>query len=426
MREELIDALERLDVGDRELRAFVPEPHRLQRVLADADMIAERFGDAEPPDLFGVLVGVKDVFNVKGVPTQAGSELPATLLEGREATVVRRLRGAGALIAGKTTTTELAFSEPSPTRNPRDLRRTPGGSSSGSAAAVAAGLVPIALGTQTVDSIVTPAAYCGVVGFKPTFQRMPLDGVIPFSPSMDHGGLLTTDVVTARVAASVVCDDWDVDSPASEPVLGVPAADYTQRGEALAFEAFDTVIQFLRSEGFAIVETSALSNIEAIAVAHRRLVAAEFSQVHADWFSQYGDRYRPRTAALYVEGAALSESAVTEGRESGENLLRSLEDTMRREGIAVWVSPSAVGVAPLGLDYIGDPIMGVPWTHAHLPVVTLPIPSPDRLPLGIQLAGRLGGDEELLGLANVVEAALGAKGLRPTQLPGSSSSQKPA
>ncbi len=414
MRDELIDALERLETGDRELHAFLPEPHRRQRVLADADKVADQFDDAEPADLLGVLVGVKDVINVDDLPTRAGSELPATLFEGPEATIVRRLRGAGALIAGKTTTTELAFTEPSPTRNPRDLRRTPGGSSSGSAAAVAAGLVPMALGTQTVDSIVTPAAYCGVVGFKPTYQRIPLDGVIPFSPSMDHGGLFTTDVATARVAASVVCDVWDVSSPESEPVLGIPAADYIQRGQSLAVEAFYAVIQFLRSKGVAVVETSALTNIETIYVAHRRLVAAEFTRVHADWFPQYGDRYRPRTAGLYTEGAALSASAVTEGRESGDNLLRSLEDTMQREGIAAWVSPSATGVAPLGLDYIGDPIMGVPWTHAHLPVVTLPVfPSPESLPLGIQLTGRLDGDEKLLGLAEVVEMVLEPKSLRP-------------
>jgi Asp-tRNA(Asn)/Glu-tRNA(Gln) amidotransferase A subunit family amidase len=254
---------------------------------------------------------------------------------------------------------------------------------------------------------VTPAAYCGVVGYKPTYQRMPLDGVIPFAPSMDHGGLITTDVATARVAAAVVCDDWKRDSSAPGTVLGVPAVDYLHRAEAPAIEAFDTVIEGLRREGFVIIETSSLANIEAIAVAHRRLIAAEFSRVHTDWFSTHSDRYRRRSAGLYREGADLPESAITEGRESGKKLLQSLEATMQQEGIVAWVSPSATGVAPLGLDYIGDPIMGVPWTHAHVPVVTLPArPSFDGLPLGIQLAGRIGGDEELLALASLVEVAL--------------------
>ena len=408
---DLADALDRLEVGDRELLAFLPESNRLERVLADVDLTVRRSDDAEPPDLIDVLVGVKDVINVDGLPTRAGSELPATLFEGPEATIVQRLRASGALIAGKTTTTEFAFSEPGPTRNPRDLKRTPGGSSSGSAAAVASGLVPIALATQTVDSTVTPAAYCGVVGYKPTYQRMPLDGVIPFAPSMDHGGLITTDIATARVAAAVVCDGWKGDSSASGVVLGVPADEYLHRAEKPAIEAFAAVIEALRREGFDIVRTSSLANIEPIALAHRRLVTAEFSRVHTDWFSQHGDHYRRRSAGLYLAGADLPESAITEGRESGKILSRSLEDTMQQEGIVAWVSPSATGVAPLGLDYIGDPIMGLPWTHAHVPVVTLPAtPSFEGLPVGIQLAGRIGGDEELLALASLVEVALKAKG----------------
>jgi Asp-tRNA(Asn)/Glu-tRNA(Gln) amidotransferase A subunit family amidase len=174
------------------------------------------------------------------------------------------------------------------------------------------------------------------------------------------------------------------------------------------------VIELLRRRGFAVVDTAALADIEAIAVAHRRLVAAEFARIHADWFSRYGDRYRPRTAGLYAEGAALKELAIAEGRESGDMLLRSLDETMRLEDIAAFVSPSTTDVAPLGLDYIGDPIMGVPWTHAHLPVVTLPIvPPSETLPLGIQLAGRPGRDEQLLGLAGVIEVELRAEGLWP-------------
>ena len=229
VRDGLADSLERLEDGDREVQAFVSEPLRRVRVVREAGLISERFDGAGSSDLLGVLVGVKDIINADGIPTRAGSDLPPALFEGPEATIVRRLRDAGALIAGKTTTSEFAFSEPGGTRNPRDLERTPGGSSSGSAAAVAANLVPVALGTQTVDSIITPAAYCGVVGFKPTYQRMPLNGVIPFSPSMDSGGLFTTGLSAARIVASVVCDSWRDATLASEPVLGIPAAEYVQK-----------------------------------------------------------------------------------------------------------------------------------------------------------------------------------------------------
>jgi Asp-tRNA(Asn)/Glu-tRNA(Gln) amidotransferase A subunit family amidase len=189
-------------------------------------------------------------------------------------------------------------------------------------------------------------------------------------------------------------------------VLGIPAAEYVQKAGVQAYGAFEAVIGYLRTNGFATVETSALSNIEAIASTHRRLIAAEFARVHAGWYSQYSDRYRPRTASLFAEGAALGYTAVLEGQRSADELARTLEDMMEIEGITTWVSPSATGVAPLGLDYIGDPIMGLPWTHAHLPVVSLPIPHLGTLPLGIQFTGRAGQDEELLDLAHRVEQAM--------------------
>lgn len=407
MRQEVVNALERLEAGDRDIRAFLPEPRRQQRVLGDFDDAAKQFNDSAPPDLFGVMIGVKDIINVDGLSTLAGSELPSSLFDGPEAAMIRRLRGAGALIAGKTVTTEFAFSEPGPTRNPRSHAHTPGGSSSGSAAAVAAGLVPIAIGTQTVDSIITPAAYCDVVGFKPSFGRIPLDGVVPFSPSMDHAGLLAVDVGTVGRGASVICDAWSDVETRPGLVLGVPDLSYVGLADPEAVSMFEANLEALRARGYSIVETSLLSDIDSIRSTHRRLNAAEFAGVHADWFSRHGHRYRPRTAGLFAEGVALPESAVREGRESGEALRRSLEDEMNRHGIAAWISPGATGPAPLGLDYIGDPIMAVPWTHAHLPVVALPAgETSDGLPLGIQLAGRFNEDERLLDLAASVEEAL--------------------
>jgi Asp-tRNA(Asn)/Glu-tRNA(Gln) amidotransferase A subunit family amidase len=407
MRHKVVNALDHLEAADREVQAFVPEPRRQQRVLGEFDDAGEQVNDSAPPDLFGVMIGVKDIINVDGLPTLAGSELPSSLFDGPEATMVRRLRGAGALIAGKTVTTEFAFSEPGPTRNPRNHAHTPGGSSSGSAAAVAAGLVPVAIGTQTVDSVITPAAYCGVVGFKPSFGRIPLDGVVPFSPSMDHAGLLAVDVRTVGRGASVMCDTWRDVKTRSDLVLGVPDSSYVGQTDPEAVSIFEASLDTLRASGYSIVETSLLSDIDSIISTHRRLNAAEFAGVHADWFSRYSDRYRPRTAGLFAEGIALPKSAIREGRESGEALSRSLEDEMDRHGITAWISPAATGPAPLGLDYIGDPTMAVPWTHAHLPVVALPVgETSDGLPLGIQLTGRFNEDERLLDLAALVEEVL--------------------
>lgn len=195
----------RIDRIDPVIRAFVPEPGRYERLAVEAHTLAARGGAGR---LYGVPVGVKDVIHVAGLPTHAGSALPPGVLGGPEATLVTRVREAGALIAGKTVTAEFAVAAPGPTRNPRSLAHTPGGSSSGSAAAVAAGLVPLALGTQTIASVIRPAAYCGVVGFRPTYGRIPVDGVIAYAPSLDTPGFFTADVASARLAADVLVDGW--------------------------------------------------------------------------------------------------------------------------------------------------------------------------------------------------------------------------
>ncbi len=210
--QETCDLLDRVEPR---LLALVVEPKRRRRLLAEAER--------QDPSLRQFLIGVKDIVNVAGLPTQAGSTLPGRLFAGPEATVVSRLRAAGAIVLGKTTTTEFAFTEPPPTTNPHDERHTPGGSSSGSAAAVAAGYVPLAIGTQTVDSIVTPAAYCGVVGFKPSYDRVPVEGVVPFSPAMDHVGFLASDVEIIAFAAEIVCDGWRAVTESALPAIGLPA-----------------------------------------------------------------------------------------------------------------------------------------------------------------------------------------------------------
>ncbi|MDQ3007957.1 MAG: amidase, partial [Chloroflexota bacterium] len=187
----------------------IPEEDRFGRLHEDAETLVLSYPDLiTRPSLFGALVGVKDIFHVEGFVTQAGSRLLSGLLQGTEAKSVTRLKEAGALIFGKTVTTEFAYFFPGPTRNPHNPEHTPGGSSSGSAAAVAAGFCHMALGTQTIGSIIRPAAFCGVVGFKPTYDRISREGVIPLSPSLDHIGFFTSDVETAKHAAAVLIGDW--------------------------------------------------------------------------------------------------------------------------------------------------------------------------------------------------------------------------
>jgi len=408
------DACDLVNRVEPRLGALVAEPKRRRRLLAEAEM--------QDPSLRPFLVGVKDIVRVAGLPTQAGSTLPGRLFAGPEATVVSRLRAAGAIVLGKTTTTEFAFTEPPPTTNPHDQRHTPGGSSSGSAAAVAAGYVPLAIGTQTVDSIVTPAAYCSVVGFKPSYGRVPADGVVPFSPAMDHVGFLARDVETIAFAAEIVFDGWRAVTESAPPAIGLPAQAHLEPVDAAARAVFDQTVATLSAAGCRVLCTDSLADTAAIARRHRRLIAAQFATVHHEWFSEYSDRYRPKSAALVTEGAALSPKVIDEGVKSSARLRSSLEQTMDDLGIDLWMSPAATGPAPRGLEAIGDPIMALPWTHAHLPVVCLPAgTAPGGLPLGIQLVGRLGTDEQLLGFARAVARSFNQAHSIPGRRPSASS-----
>ena len=225
-----------------DLRALLPEPGRAARVRAAVATLRARSPDpgaSGPPPLFGALLGVKDIFAVDGLPTRAGSALPAQLFAMPEATSVARLRRAGAIVLGKTVTTEFAYLEAGATANPHDRGRTPGGSSSGSAAAVAAGIVPLALGTQTIGSVLRPAAFCGIVGFKPSYGRVPSDGVIPLSRTVDTVGTFTQDVAGAALAAAALLDGWAPAGEVGRPLLGVPAGPYLEQAQPRGRAAFD-------------------------------------------------------------------------------------------------------------------------------------------------------------------------------------------
>ena len=200
----------RFEKREPDVLAYVPEDRRFERLQREARALLVEYPEAaKRPKLFGVPVGVKDIFHVDGFVTRAGSEVPVALLQGTEAESVRRLKEAGALIMGKTVTTEFAYFAPGPTRNPHNPAHTPGGSSSGSAAAVGAGLCPLALGTQTIGSITRPAAFSGVVGYKPTYDRISRAGVVPLSPSVDHIGVFGRDVNWVASAAAVLVEAWD-------------------------------------------------------------------------------------------------------------------------------------------------------------------------------------------------------------------------
>lgn len=402
----------RFEAREPRVLAFTPEVGRFARLRREAERLQARFPDPQTrPALFGVPVGVKDIFHVLGFPTQAGSRLPAEVLAGPEAESVTRLKEAGALILGKTATTEFAYFGPAATRNPwsqEDAPHTPGGSSSGSAAAVAAGLAPLTLGTQTIGSIVRPASFCGVVGFKPTYDRVSRAGVIPLAPSYDHIGPFAVDVAGVKLAAAALIKDWRPELVTTRrPVLGIPRGPFLEHAAADMLTHFRATCERLRQAGYTLKAVPAMPDFVAIRERHLLAVAAEAAHVHAGWFPTYQALYHSKTAELIRRGQGVSSVELHLALKGREQLREALTGLMGEHEIDLWISPAAPGAAPRGLESTGNPVMNLPWTQAGLPSLNLPSGhNAAGLPLGLQLAGWWYGDEQLLDWASEIEAAI--------------------
>jgi Asp-tRNA(Asn)/Glu-tRNA(Gln) amidotransferase A subunit family amidase len=400
----------RFEAVEPSIQAFLPEDGRFDRLRREARVLLQQYpSPGDRPPLFGLLAGVKDIFHVRGWQTRAGSRLPPSVLQGEEAESVSRLRAAGALIVGKTVTTEFAHFVPGPTRNPHNTEHTPGGSSSGSAAAVAAGFCELALGTQTVGSIIRPAAFCGVVGLKPTYNRIPAAGVIPLAPSLDHVGCFAADVQGVARAARVLYTHWrDVSPPAGRPVLGVPEGPYLERAASDTLIWFGGVCERLAAAGYEIRRVPALRNFSGVCERHDVIHAAEAARVHRSWFRDYESLYGARTAQLVRRGQSMTSEQVDAALQARDEFRTDMDRLMIEAGIDAWICPSTVGPAPRGLESTGDPVMNLPWTHAGLPVVGLPAGRhPSGLPMGLQVVGRGDGDERLLAHAEAMEHVVG-------------------
>ena len=394
------------EAREPEVKAFVPEEGRFERLHRRARLLLEQYPQpASRPPLFGIPLGVKDIFHVSGFLTRAGSDLPPERLAGAEAPVVTALKKAGVLILGKTVTTEFAYFAPGPTRNPHDPAHTPGGSSSGSAAAVGAALCPLALGTQTIGSVIRPAAFCGVVGYKPSYDRVSREGVIPLSPSLDHVGFFTPEVAGAERVAALVCASWQppVAGALVEralPRLGVPQGPYLENATPESLRHFHALCDRLQEAGVEVKTVPAMAEFERVVAQHRALMAAEAAAVHKAW-GEFTTRYHPRTSELLARGRRQQAEEVAAARAGREAFRRELLALMDEHHVDLWIAPAAPGPAPQGLDSTGDPIMNLPWTYSGLPVLGMPSGFAESgLPLGVQFIGRWHGDEALLQWGN--------------------------
>lgn len=348
--------------------------------------------------LDGVPFGVKDIFETRGMATEYGWALYTGRKGEHDAALVDDLRRRGAILLGKTETAAFAYFDPPPTRNPRDLARTPGGSSSGSAAAVAAAMVPFALGTQTQGSILRPASYCGICGFKPAFGTMPLEGVLPFAPSLDTIGLFTETAQDMLLLWQAIGRQV----PAAAAARLAYASDTTPADLAPALHA---AAERLRGHGFAVDEVRIGESIfEPALAAVRAINDYEGARTHEQRWREHGRAMGAKLAELVERGLAIERTAY-------EAALDAL--ARARSGMAaifgsypVVITAAATGAAPLGLQSTGDPRMNAPFTGLGGPAIAVPIPVSGP-PLGLQLAAAPGEDAMLLETAAAVETAFG-------------------
>lgn len=389
--------------------SFVPEPRRWERVHRQAAELEATYPDpADRPPLFGLPVGIKDIIRVDGLPTRAGSQLPADVLYAPESAVVSQLKAAGALILGKTITTEFAYFAPGPTRNPHNPFHSPGGSSSGSAAAVAAGLAPLAIGTQTIGSVNRPAAFCGIVGFKPTFDRIPITHVIENAVSHDTLGTFTQDVAGAEAIAHILCAGF-VPRPPLPPeavTLGIPNGQYLHAAEPEVLAHFYKTAEKLEAAGYTVKRLEAMPNFDEIRKQHILVNERDAADYHAQ-FSDYFHLYEAKTLKLVEDGQKHADEALTHGRRVKVETRHHLTQLMDKHGLDAWITPGAASTPPLGYASTGNPIMQLPWSNAGLPTLNMKSGTAEnRLPLSLQLAARWNQDEVLFAIGKNIESIL--------------------
>ncbi len=358
----------------------------------------------------GLLFGVKDIINVDGYPTRCGSLLPHELFKGIQASCVSKLLNAGAIFAGKTVTAEFAVSDPGETRNPRNLSHTPGGSSSGSGASVAAGFCDIAIGTQTSGSVIRPAGYCGVIGYKPSFGRISRDGVLLFSNSMDHIGICAKDLDLLEKILPLIVKGWRYQKPKINRniSIGVPVGSYINLSKALVLQQFLNTVQLLKKK-FKVSELELVKDIESYNRKIDEITFAELYKVHAIWYQRYKKLYGPKVRKTIEAGKNIDPNDLTLLIEKSKKDRQFLQMLMIEQEIDIWVAPVAPDVAPFGIESTGDFRMNSIWSYTGLPVITIPTGvNENNLPYSIQIVGRFEEDEKLLQISKIIEKSLNA------------------
>jgi len=429
--------LQRIAEVDAQIEAwaFLDREHALRQAKAADDH--RKQGKPIGP-LHGVPIGIKDIFDTCDMPTEFGSSLWEGRTPRRDAAAVALLRADGAVIMGKTVTTEYAYYRPGKTKNPHDPERTPGGSSSGSAAAVAAGMVPGAIGSQTNGSVIRPAAFCGVVGFKPTHGLIPRSGALLLSRALDHVGVFARSVADVALLAETLTgfDEEDPDTrPVARPPFSAVAASEPPLPPRFAFvrtpawphaepataPAFAELIEAL---GEAASEIELGPSFERAVELHRIVMEVEMAHNLYRDYEQGADKLSPVLRKLIERGRAYPAIAYTRAV-AGAAPLNGMLDPAFDEYDAL-LTPAAPGEAPRGLDSTGNPVFCTIWTYLGTPAVTLPLLHGENgMPIGVQLVGRRGNDARLLRTARWLADTIERAGRRTRGTAGSGRAEAP-
>jgi Asp-tRNA(Asn)/Glu-tRNA(Gln) amidotransferase A subunit family amidase len=419
--EDLIRALlERIERRENTVQAFQwIDPQRALDLARRADRRL-RSGEALGA-LHGIPVGIKDIIETQGIPTAMGSPIFDGYVPTRSAALVSRVEAAGAFVLGKTVTTEFAYFHPGKTRNPWNPDHTPGGSSSGSAAAVAMGFLPGAVGTQTNGSVIRPAAFCGVVGYKPTSGLISLDGVHLFSPSLDQVGVFARSVPDAALLAAALVGEGD-DAPVMGTGKGMISGEVTPMArpprlaavrspvwcmaEPHAQKHFLEMVARLRASGAEVIEQELPPAFEEAYAVHRIIMYGEGSRGFAELQRRDRARLSSRLNALIDEGRGIPDAHLTRGLERKTQLAAEWDGFMG--AFDAVMTPPALGEAPADLTQTGDPAFCTIWSLCGVPAVTIPAGNgPAGLPLGLQIVGPRFADDRVLSVARWCDERVG-------------------
>lgn len=413
---ELLDAcLAQVDAREGEVGAWTFLDYKQVREQARRADTRRSQGDSVGLALNGIPVGIKDIFDTSDMVTENGTVIHAGRQPDADAAVVRRLREAGAVIMGKTVTAELAVYTPGKTRNPHDLTRTPGGSSSGSAAAVAAGMVPLAVGTQTNGSVIRPASYCGVVGFKPTFGMIPRANILRQAPSLDQVGVFSRNVLDSALLASVVIDSTELHGD-TLPLAGIDLSlierDFSGN-PVLAFvrspvwseasvAARQTYLDYVGRYGRVITEIELPPLCDQAVSCHRTIMLCEMAHNYDKIYTDSRDKISPMLLGMLDEGKQVSLTKYLDAKNLMTEMTGAVDEVLK--DFDAVITPAAPDEAPEGLSSTGSPVFCTVWSLSGVPAISLPLLSGHSgMPLGLQLVSSRGTDSRLLRAAYWLE-----------------------